>query len=259
MKELKKLWQILVKISTANNISPQVGNKFLKDIEDQYDDKVGFENKIRALKMEKEEIEAEVPSYKNTITLRTIAAPYLLFLYKNGVLDSDIIFISELVSAFKKSDFLLNFVQDNNKNKDNKSNLNTGYENNNDRENVNNQNQNHNSNRDKIECWSVFIQKLKELKNINHAINSQYLRRNTLQDEINALTIRKQNLDNRYLESSYLLNNLFYEIANVGRTLNHLYERVHKDMTTTSRFFPVFMLINATDNSNDEEKLDGTI
>lgn len=260
LNELKKLWHILVKISTANNISSQeVGKKFLKDIEDQYDDKVGFENNIRALKMEKEEIEAEVPNYKSTLTLRTLAAPSLLFLQKNGVLDSDIIFISELVLGFKKSDFLLNFVQDNNKNKDNKSNLNIGYENNNNRENVNNQNQNHNSNRDKIECWSVFIQKLKEWKNINHAINSHYLRQNTLQDEINALTIRKQNLDNRYLESSYLLNNLIYEIANVGRTLNHLYERVHKDMTTTSRFFPVFMLINDTDNSNDEEKLEGTI
>lgn len=166
LHELKKLRQTLIEISTANNLSPQdVGKKFLKDVEDQYDDIVGFENKIITLKMEIEKIEAEVPNYKSTLHLRTLAAPSLLFLHQNGVLDSDIIFISVLVSDFKKSDFLLNLVRDINKNKDNKSNLSTYYDNSKNSDKVSSQNQNHNNNTDKIENWTIFIDKLKEWKN----------------------------------------------------------------------------------------------
>ena len=53
LKELKLLWNIILEIAAANNIPrEQAMSKFFKDIEQQYDDKLGFESKIDKLQVE---------------------------------------------------------------------------------------------------------------------------------------------------------------------------------------------------------------
>ena len=53
LKELKLLWNIILEIAAANNIPrEQAVSKFFKDIEQQYDDKLGFESKIDKLQVE---------------------------------------------------------------------------------------------------------------------------------------------------------------------------------------------------------------
>jgi hypothetical protein len=53
LKELKLLWNIILEIAAANNIPrEQAVSKFFKDIEQQYDDKLGFESKIGNLQIE---------------------------------------------------------------------------------------------------------------------------------------------------------------------------------------------------------------
>lgn len=51
LKELKQLKNIVMEIGIANDIKIRdVAKKFLKDVENQYDNKLGFENKIEEIK-----------------------------------------------------------------------------------------------------------------------------------------------------------------------------------------------------------------
>ena len=53
LKELKQLRSIIVEISEANGIPfDEAGPRFLKDIEEHYDTKLGFEKKINEMKAE---------------------------------------------------------------------------------------------------------------------------------------------------------------------------------------------------------------
>jgi hypothetical protein len=53
LKQLKLLWQTIVEIAYANNMSREdAGKKFFKDIEEHYDDKLGFESNIHGLQEE---------------------------------------------------------------------------------------------------------------------------------------------------------------------------------------------------------------
>ncbi len=53
LKELNQLWRTILEIARANNIpSTEVVFKFLKYIEEQYDDKLGFESKVQEKKNE---------------------------------------------------------------------------------------------------------------------------------------------------------------------------------------------------------------
>ena len=46
LKELKQLWLTISEIATANNIpAEQVVSKLLKDVDEQYNDKLGIGNK----------------------------------------------------------------------------------------------------------------------------------------------------------------------------------------------------------------------
>jgi hypothetical protein len=57
---LKLLWNIILEIAAANNIPrEQAVSKFFKDIEQQYDDKLGFESKIDKLQVEVNKLNRE--------------------------------------------------------------------------------------------------------------------------------------------------------------------------------------------------------
>jgi hypothetical protein len=85
-------------------------------VENQYDDKVGFENKIVELRIEKTKIEEEVPIYKNTLTQQAMTSAALLNLHKNGLTDETIIFISRLLLDIKNNNSLNNQNNLNNNN-----------------------------------------------------------------------------------------------------------------------------------------------
>jgi hypothetical protein len=166
LKKLKILRQTLVQIGVANNMTPEeMGTKFLKDVEDQYDDKIGFESMIEELKTEKINLEEEAPIYKSTLMLQALASDSLLHLHNNGVTDMDIIFVRGLVSELKNNNFLSS-LSDNQKDKNNNNNNEVGhpkfmYNNN---INPNNHHKQFNSMLNNLEEWKMFSQKLRELK-----------------------------------------------------------------------------------------------
>lgn len=144
-KELKHLYNNLIEISLANNIKvTEIVSKFLKDVEKQFDYKLGFESKIKQIKEEMQRLENEVPEYKYYLQLQGLVSPILIHLANIGVTNEDIIGINNLVLAFKNSDFLsVSSGQNDNRN------IHSNY-------NANN----------KSEYWNLFVEKLKSFRDI---------------------------------------------------------------------------------------------
>ena len=107
LKELKQLHGTVVEISLANEIKrDEAVYKFIKDIENQYDKKLGLETTINNLKSQKKKLEDEVPQYQWYLQLQGIVAPIIFHLNSNGVTNENIIYINQLVMAFKNTNFV---------------------------------------------------------------------------------------------------------------------------------------------------------
>ena len=109
LKDLNNFIVQLLKSQLANHIPLwDAVTKFLNDIEDQYDNKLGFETKIKELRTTMDELKDEIPQYKSNLQIQSHAAPLLLYLMNNGVTNEDIINMSQLVVSFQNSNFLTN-------------------------------------------------------------------------------------------------------------------------------------------------------
>ena len=109
LKKLKQLYSTIIEIAIANHISPwDAVTKFLNDIENQYDNKLGFETKIKELRTTMDKLKDEIPQYKSNLQVQSHVVPSLLYLMNNGVTKEDIINMSQLVVSFQNSNFLTN-------------------------------------------------------------------------------------------------------------------------------------------------------
>jgi len=107
LKELKQLYKTVMEISEANNIMVlDALAKFLKDVEMQYDDKLGFENTLNNLKTEMETLKAQVPEYKSYLALQGVVSPIISYLNSQGISTLDILNLHNLVLSFQNSRFL---------------------------------------------------------------------------------------------------------------------------------------------------------
>ena len=100
LKELKLLWYTAREIAKANNIpQDEAVQKFLKDIEEQYDDKVGLESKVQKLQFEVNRLKQQEINSRTILLLHPLVGSSLLRLFQTGVSEQDIIAISELFKA----------------------------------------------------------------------------------------------------------------------------------------------------------------
>ncbi len=208
LKELKQLHGTIVELSLANKIKlHEAVSKFLKDIENQYDNKLGLETTINNLKSEKKKLEEEVPQYQWYLQLQGIVAPIIVHLNSNGVTNEDIISIYQLVIAFKNTSFV-----------DEISNQQVGGE--------GGSKKIDKSNRSNNEYWKLFIEKLKSLKNINLEIVRQSTILSRLKTHINNLNGKKQEIEKLYVDSvsnlNYILTQTSYSIE-LTKQINQVY------------------------------------
>ena len=153
LKGLKRLYNTIIEISLANKMPVlDAVTKFLNDIEDQYDNKLGFEAKIKELRTTMEKLEDEIPQYKSNLHIVSQVAPLLLYLMNNGVTNEDIINMSQLVVSFQNSNFLVD-VSSQGGSKPNKSGINDNTQS------IN-----------KNETWKLLINKLKIIQNFDSEI-----------------------------------------------------------------------------------------
>lgn len=105
LKELKVLYHTINEIRVANNLSvEEAPQKFYKDVEEQYDDKLGFELKLDKLRSEISAINRELNSSRAALLSEPLVGPALQRLFYRGVWEQDIIELSKLLERYHHSD-----------------------------------------------------------------------------------------------------------------------------------------------------------
>jgi hypothetical protein len=102
LKELKLLYHTVAEISIANNIPIGDGvKKFLKDVDDNYDDLLGFASKVEELSSEKTRLTQQLNEIRVQSSQHPAVGQALIRLVLNGVNEEEIIAIADLI----KNDF----------------------------------------------------------------------------------------------------------------------------------------------------------
>jgi hypothetical protein len=100
LKELTLLWGIVNEVSEANNIPlDQVPSKFITDIEEQYDKKLGFESKLEKLQTEVNKANQALTKSRVELSMVQLVDPALAKLIQSGIKEQDII---NLASIFER-------------------------------------------------------------------------------------------------------------------------------------------------------------
>jgi hypothetical protein len=98
VKDLKQLRYTILEIAKANDISPdKATSKFLKDIEKDYDNKLGFETKIKEITDEISLLSIQVFNYRIILQSQPITEQVLSGLLQKGMNEHDIININHLI------------------------------------------------------------------------------------------------------------------------------------------------------------------
>jgi prefoldin subunit 5 len=100
LKGLKLLRNTINEIASSNSIPLHDSlQKFYRDIEEQYDDKLGFESKIDSLKNDVKKLRDEENRLRKELFTLPLVGSALLRLIQSGVKEQDIIDIAELLKA----------------------------------------------------------------------------------------------------------------------------------------------------------------
>jgi hypothetical protein len=101
LKELKLLRDTINEIAQANNIpADQAQQKFYKDIEEQYDDKLGFELQLNKLRSEIAIFNTNLNVSRTALLAQPLVGPSLQRLFSRGIVEQDIV---ELANLFERS------------------------------------------------------------------------------------------------------------------------------------------------------------
>jgi polyhydroxyalkanoate synthesis regulator phasin len=104
LKELKLLWHTITEIAEANNISSDGAvKKFFKDIEEQYDNKLGFESKLDKLRSDAVYFNHELDTLRSTLSTQPLVGPALQRLFENGIKEQDIIELAIIFGMYSSS------------------------------------------------------------------------------------------------------------------------------------------------------------
>jgi predicted nucleic acid-binding Zn-ribbon protein len=101
LEKLKLLSNTIKDIANANNIpESQAVQKFYKDIEEQYDDKLGFESQLNKLRSEIATVSINLNFSRRALLDQPLVGPSLQRLFSKGVVEQDIV---ELANLFERS------------------------------------------------------------------------------------------------------------------------------------------------------------
>jgi hypothetical protein len=177
LKKLKQLYCTITEISIVNHLPVlDAVTKFLNDIEDQYDSKLGFETKIKELKSTVDKLKDEIPNYKFNIQFQYYISDLLSYLLNTGITIQDIVNMSHLVVSLQNSNFLA---------------AETGAQRG---STIGDTRGSNNSNKiDKNECWRLFIDKLRSIKSLDSEIEKLTVLHGDLSTDIALLNASKKN------------------------------------------------------------------
>ena len=94
----KLVWITINDIALANNIPlNEAPQKFVKDIEEQYDKKLGFESKVQNLKAELNMLTQEKNRLHEELLVQPLVGPMLVKLIQIGVNEQDVINVAYII------------------------------------------------------------------------------------------------------------------------------------------------------------------
>ena len=238
LKELRQLWDLIGEISDANQIHHRDAvSKFFKDIQEQYDSKLGFETKINEKRDDLALINRELNNSRQNLFLNPLIGPSLSNLLQKGIGEQDIININQLVETIIAKDMMMTNKSDNN-------------------------NRVTNSNSSRSEYWKTLIEELKKYENIKVAIKEKQKSHDNLQKQINYLDKQKQEIL-KYLQMAisiiYTINNTVYYYKGFTDQFNKdLNYRNNSMSSSLSRLFnPFIFIINNNNNDMKKDKEEG--
>jgi polyhydroxyalkanoate synthesis regulator phasin len=100
LKELRLIRNTVVEIADANNIPDfDAIKKFYKDIQEQYDNKLGFESEVEKLRAEINGLHQQLSKLRAESSMHQLIGPILAKLFQSGVKEQDII---DAVAIFER-------------------------------------------------------------------------------------------------------------------------------------------------------------
>jgi hypothetical protein len=223
LKEIKQLWNNVLEIAEANGIShKEAVSKFLKDIEEQYDDKLGFEAKVNEKRDELALVNRELSNSRQTLWFTPLVGPSLSNLFQRGIGEQDIIGINQIASEFANNNLQLDLQSEdkNNINKDGKA--------------VNSSSNNSNNSSDRTEYWKSFIEKLKKLGDINSSIKKQHETLEKIRKETVELNTQKQDLYSQCQTAVSFIGLMARQIHHLNGLIDYYYNAATKKVKASS-------------------------
>ena len=245
-KEIKQLWNTILEITEANKIPyKEAVSKFLKDVDEQYDNKLGFEFKVQEKKNEILNLKNQLNADRLALQSIPYIVPSLQNLFQNGVTEEDIINMNHLVIKLAKNSFPLNLQN----NTDDNTTI-TKYTNDNNLIIDNNK-------FDRTKVWTSFIDRLEKLHDITIEIKEHMEYHNKIQKEVNDLNKQKQEISIQCQIAITLINTINNKISYMNGFRDH-YKDSNDKTSFPSRFssVPVFIIVykNSGKEKEDEDK-----
>ena len=234
LSELKQLKEVVSEIAVSNDIElSEAGKKFLTDVKNQYNNKLGFETKIKEIKTEMKKLEDEMPGYKEYLQSQVFISRTLESLYKSGVTNDDIINMTDVVTAYSKGDITFD--------------PNLQYKNKVDK---------------KIsitmsQYWKSLISEIRNLGDINSQNKKQSSYLGKLKEEIDNLNSQRQKLNEQTLLSIQILNSLNNRLSYFVDSLKEIFVSAKDQNKMFIVYQPLFFIhVTASGNSKDENSMD---
>lgn len=231
--ELEKLKDIVIEICQANGITfYDAGKKFLKDVQNQYDRKLGFETKINETKLELKNLEMQEPKFREYLQSEVIINKSLPFLYRYSVTDDDIINMTNVVNAYLRGELIFN-PNLRSKNLTIVNNV-TGMP----------------------EYWKLFINEIRILGDINSQIIKQQSHLEATRKEIDNLNLLRQKLNEQTLLLSQLLDTLSGRLPDISEFIKQIIFSAKNINKISIVFQPLFFIhVDTGSYSKDDNNI----
>ena len=106
LHRLKQLYNIIIEVTEENNMSShkEALIKFFADIEKEYDNKLGFELKVKEKKDELVLSNNQLNSNRAILQMQPVVGAALSSLFQRGITEQEIIKINQMVNEFEKEE-----------------------------------------------------------------------------------------------------------------------------------------------------------
>ncbi len=185
-KEIEQLRNTILTIAKANNIPNEEADlKFFKDVEEQYDDKLGFKLKTDEKRKELSKLNNQIINSQYVLKATLFVGPTITNLFQKGVFEQDILAISQLIEEFTNDDSIY---------QDNKNN--------------NNNNDRIKKNVSKAEKFERLLKDIRNYKNIKIEIKEKEDELDLLQTKVNDLYNQRQQIEKHLQNFKSMINSI---------------------------------------------------